>query len=172
LYPERIREPLISTPPGGCINFHPAPLPDYRGFAVYNFGILNGEDTWAVTAHYVDPTFDTGDIIRALRFPIDPLTETPASLRRTCQAHLLILLEDIVTSLKANEPLERVPQGEGTTYHRRLIETHRFIEPGDSAELVHRKIRAFWCPPYGEEFTLVDRHILGQLARTREPTEG
>jgi methionyl-tRNA formyltransferase len=177
LYPARIREPLISAPTRGCINFHPAPLPAYRGFAVYNFGILNGEDTWGVTAHYVDGTFDTGDLIETLSFPIDPDTETPESLRRISQAKLLELFDDIMGRLAQGVPLPRAPQGEGTTYHRRLIDQHRFIAPQDSAEVVHRKIRAFWCPPYdgaaveidGEEFTLVNREVLRQLAAAARP---
>ena len=80
-----------------------------------------------------------------------------------------------MSSLAQGVTPARTPQGEGTTYHRRLIDQHRFITPEDSAEVVHRKIRAFWCPPYdgaaieidGEEFTLVNREVLRQLAEAK-----
>ncbi len=42
LYWRRIREPLISLGSSGCLNFHPAPLPDFRGLAGYNVAILEG----------------------------------------------------------------------------------------------------------------------------------
>lgn len=41
LYPNKIRKPLIENPSFGCINFHPAILPDWRGTAGYNVAILN-----------------------------------------------------------------------------------------------------------------------------------
>ena len=42
LYWRLIREPLISLGRIGCLNFHPAPLPDLRGLGGYNVAILEG----------------------------------------------------------------------------------------------------------------------------------
>ncbi|NQV00348.1 MAG: hypothetical protein HQ538_06440 [Parcubacteria group bacterium] len=47
----------------GVINLHPAPLPKYRGCNSYTHAIMNQEDTYSVTMHYVDPTIDTGPVI-------------------------------------------------------------------------------------------------------------
>ena len=41
LYWRKIRKPLIEGPRYGCINFHPAILPDWRGCGGYNIAILN-----------------------------------------------------------------------------------------------------------------------------------
>ena len=54
-----------------CLNFHPAPLPDIRGLGGYNVAILEDFAEWGVSAHFVDEEFDTGDLVRVDRFPID-----------------------------------------------------------------------------------------------------
>ena len=80
LYPRRIREPVLSLGRIGCLNFHPAPLPDFRGVGGYNVAILEGLDEWGVSCHFVDETFDTGDIVEVERFSIDPDAHTALSL--------------------------------------------------------------------------------------------
>ncbi len=54
LYWRKLKKEFLSTPSLGAINFHPAPLPDYKGTAGYNLAILNRMDEWAATAHYMD----------------------------------------------------------------------------------------------------------------------
>ena len=54
LFWNRIREPLISLGRIGCLNFHPAPLPDFRGVGGYNVAILEGLREWGVSCHFVD----------------------------------------------------------------------------------------------------------------------
>ena len=76
LYWKKIKEPLISSPRLGCINFHPAILPDWKGMAGYNIAILNKLKEWGATAHYVDHDIDTGEIIRVFRFSFDYRLET------------------------------------------------------------------------------------------------
>ena len=63
LYSRKIRKPMIENPQYGCINFHPAILPDWKGCGGYNIAILKKLPQWGVTAHYVDETIDTGKII-------------------------------------------------------------------------------------------------------------
>jgi methionyl-tRNA formyltransferase len=68
-----------------------------------------------------------------------------------------------------------VPQGEGRYVSRADFEKLRRIQPDDSAEIIARKIRAFWYPPNsgaavvidGKEFTLIDKNILDSLADNR-----
>ena len=72
LFWKLIREPLISLGRVGCLNFHPAPLPDFRGVGGYNVAILEGLSSWGVSCHFVDERFDTGDVVEVERFPIDP----------------------------------------------------------------------------------------------------
>ena len=93
LYWKRIRRPLIELGRVGCLNFHPAPLPDMRGVGGYNVAVLEGMSEWGVSCHFVDDGFDTGDIVQVDRFPIDPDRATALSLDLTSQRRLQALFE-------------------------------------------------------------------------------
>ena len=80
LFWKKIKEPLITIPKYGCINFHPAILPDWRGLGGYNIAILNKLKEWGASAHYVDKNIDTGNIIRVYKFNFDYRIETAKSL--------------------------------------------------------------------------------------------
>src|SRR5665811_2154532 len=89
LYWRKLRGDFLTKPSLGVINFHPAPLPEYKGTAGYNMAILDGREDWAVTAHYVDASIDTGKIIETEKFPINKDSETAKSLEEKCQTCLL-----------------------------------------------------------------------------------
>jgi methionyl-tRNA formyltransferase len=170
LFWKRIREPLISLGQIGCLNFHPAPLPDFRGVGGYNVAILEGIAEWGVSCHFVDERLDTGDLVEVERFAIDPETETALSLDVRSQKRLLGLFERVLGAALRGEELPRRPQGEGRYVSRADLEELRSVQPGDDVE---RKLRAFWYPPWpgavveveGRRLTLVDEPLLGELAR-------
>jgi methionyl-tRNA formyltransferase len=172
LFWNRIREPLISGPAAGCLNFHPAPLPDMRGVGGYNVAILEGFPEWGVSAHFVDEDIDTGDLVAVERFPIDAQSETALSLDVTSQERLLELYRDVVDRVREGEELTRTPQGGGRYVSREELEGLRHVRPGDD---VARKIRAFWYPPHpgavvevdGQAMTLVDAGLLHELAEVQ-----
>jgi methionyl-tRNA formyltransferase len=165
-----IREPLISLGRVGCLNFHPAPLPDFRGVGGYNLAILEGLRSWGVSCHYVDEHFDTGDLVEVERFPIDHESETAFSLDLKSQEHLLGLFERVLGRALAGEELPRSPQGEGRYLSRAEFEELRVVRAGDD---LPRKLRAFWYPPWpgavievdGRRLTLVDDALLADMAR-------
>ena len=168
LFWKRIREPLISGPRIGCLNFHPAPLPDMRGLGGYNIAIAEGRPEWGVSAHFVDERFDTGDLVAVERFPIAP-AETAFSLDLKSQERLYELFAGVADRVLGGEELPRTPQGEGRYVSREEFEELRRIRPGDDVE---RKVRAFWYPPYpgatvevdGRELSVVDERLLAELA--------
>jgi methionyl-tRNA formyltransferase len=170
LFWQLIREPLISLGAIGCLNFHPAPLPDFRGVGGYNVAILEGLDEWGVSCHFVDERFDTGDVVAVQRFPIDPEGETAHSLDVRSQERLLSLFQEVTATALAGGELPRTPQGEGRYVTREEFEGLRRIRPGDDVE---RKLRAFWYPPHagatveveGQDLTVVDERLLDELAR-------
>jgi methionyl-tRNA formyltransferase len=169
LFWKRIREPLLSLGRVGCLNFHPAPLPDLRGLGGYNVAILEGRPEWGVSCHFVDETFDTGDLVEVVRFPIDRRNETAFSLDLRSQERLLDLFQRVMAKALAGEELPRQPQGEGRYVDRAEFESLRVVRPGDDLE---RKLRAFWYPPHpgavlevdGRQVTLVDGQLLAEVA--------
>jgi methionyl-tRNA formyltransferase len=170
LFWKRIEAPLIERPRIGCLNFHPAPLPDMRGVGGYNVAILEGRPDWGVSCHFVDRDFDTGDLVAVDRFDYDPETATAFSLDLESQQRLLCVFQDVIGRVLAGEELPREPQGDGRYVSRAELEALRQLRPGDD---VDRKLRAFWYPPWpgatiemdGRELTLVDDRLMKQVAR-------
>ena len=169
LFWKRIREPLISLGRLGCLNFHPAPLPDVRGLGGYNMAVLEELEEWGVSCHFVDEQFDTGDLVRVDRFLIDPDTATAWSVDLDSQERLYELFTSVLSSALAGEELPRSPQGEGRYISGDEMDAMRRIGPGDD---VGRKLRAFWYPPWpgalleveGHDLTVVDERLLAELA--------
>jgi methionyl-tRNA formyltransferase len=169
LFWKRIREPLISAGRVGCLNFHPAPLPDLRGLGGYNVAVLEGRQEWGVSCHFVEETLDTGDLVAVDRFPIDSDAATAFSLDLQSQERLLELFKDVMSRALEGEELPRSPQGEGRYVSRDELEQMRRVRPGDDLD---RKLRAFWYPPWpgavveveGKTLTLVDERLLADVA--------
>lgn len=169
LYPRLIREPVLSLGRIGCLNFHPAPLPDFRGVGGYNVAILEGRREWGVSCHFVDEHFDTGDLVEVERFPIDPDAHTALSLDLESGQRLVGLFGRVMDRALAGEEVPRAPQGEGRYVSRDEFERLRVVQPGDDLD---RKLRAFWYPPYrgavlnvdGRRLTLVDDALLEEVA--------
>jgi len=170
LFWSRIKEPLISSPRFGCINFHPAILPDWKGLAGYNIAILNKLTEWGATAHVVDDNIDTGPIIKVKRFNFDYQVETAYSLEKKTQVIQSELYKEVLTKINEQKGVHGpFLSNKGGTYVSRteMLEMMR-IRPGDDVSL---KTRAFWFPPYhgayteisGKKYTLVDDAILQQL---------
>ncbi|QBJ61974.1 formyltransferase family protein [Pseudoalteromonas sp. DL-6] len=170
LFWRKLKEGLIHSPKLKTINFHPAPLPEYKGTAGYNLAILDGLDEWSMTAHYVDEEIDTGEIIELQRFSICKDTETAQSLEKISQEYLFKLFVNVVERvLETKGILPTTPNHGGRYISRADMESMKEIKEGDD---ISRKIRAFWFPPYdgayitigGNKFTLVDEYILNSLA--------
>jgi len=174
LYWRKIRRPLIELPKYGCINFHPAILPDWRGCGGYNVAILNGLTQWGGTAHYVNESIDTGGIIKVSRFPMDPDAETVVTLERKTQETLMELYREVILSVREKGvlPSEAQDMSAGVYISRQQMEDMKAIDLNkDNALTIDRKIRAFWFPPYdganivvdGKRYTLLNSDILKTL---------
>jgi methionyl-tRNA formyltransferase len=171
LYWRKLKDQFLTVPRFGVVNFHPAPLPEYKGVGGYNLAILNALPSWSVTAHFVDATIDTGPIIGELSFKIDPSHETAQSLERTSQVWLRQLFEATVAKILAcPDCVSTIPNGPGRYVSRPELEGMKKVD--FAKDDVDRKVRAFWFPPYdgayvehnGQKFTLANRSILESLA--------
>jgi len=171
LFWKKIKKPLIDLPRIGCINFHSAPLPEFRGVNGYSFAIFQDLPYWGVSAHFVDESIDSGDIIEVIKFEIDPKNETSFSLEQKSQVFLLELFKKVITNALSNNSLPRSSQHNGKYYSKTDFEKLRKINPQDTLEEIEKKIRAFWYPPYGgayielhgKEFTIIDEKLLAEI---------
>ncbi|MCH8922730.1 MAG: hypothetical protein IIA67_06235 [Planctomycetes bacterium] len=174
LFPERVQLPLLGLPKIAAINLHPAPLPEYGGMSGYNDAILDGRETYGVTAHHMDETFDTGDIILKKEFPFDCNTVTAVELERMTRPCLAQTFRELVAMIDAGEPLPRIPQGETRYINRQQFEASKILDlANETAQSLERKARAFWYPPYdgahfvidGQKFSIVPNQELARLAK-------
>jgi phosphoribosylglycinamide formyltransferase-1 len=86
-----IPENILKVYKGRIVNIHPALLPRYGGKGMYgdhvhNTVIKNGEKESGITIHFVNESYDEGDIIFQARCKIDS-SDTPDSLAQ--KIHLL-----------------------------------------------------------------------------------
>jgi len=173
LYWKKIRPELINFPKLGCINFHPAPLPDFRGVAGYSIAILENLDYWGVSAHFIDEEIDTGDIIKVKKFKINSKKETSFSLEQKTQVKLLELFQNVINQILIRKKLPRKKQNKkkGKYISKKYFENQRIIKNNDTSKTIERKIRAFWYPPFpgasiiikNEEYTVINNIILKDL---------
>jgi len=148
LYPKKIDAKLIELPKKGCINFHPAPLPEFRGVSPYCFGILEDFPNWGVTSHFIDKEFDTGDIIKVKKFDVNLKEETSFSLEQKSQIFLFKLFKEIINMVLEDTNLPRIKQTSGRYFSYEKFEKLRQINEDDSIEVINKKIRAFWHPQF------------------------
>lgn len=170
LYWKKLKDEFLSEPVKGIINFHPAPLPEYKGTGGYNLAILESRTSWAVTAHYIDENIDTGRIIECFSFNIDQENETAVSLEEKSMIEIEGLAKKItIRAVNEDSYLPSIKNEGGRYISRDEMEAMKAVLPGDD---VDRKIRAFWFPPYDgayieieqKKYTLVSREILEKIA--------
>lgn len=92
---------LLTMPVLGAINCHAGKLPFYRGRNVLNWVLINDENEFGVSVHYIDEGIDTGDIIRQECFPITDKDTYKTILERAyeaCAQLLDIAIHDISTN--------------------------------------------------------------------------
>lgn len=174
LYWRKIRKTLITLPRYGCINFHPAILPDWRGCGGYNIAILNQLSTWGATAHYVDENIDTGDVIRIYKFNFDYRLETAYSLEKKTQNIQMSLYKSVILDVLKHGKLKVTVQDKVQGCYiskQEMIRMMKIDIDNISAKELDNKIRAFWFPPYngagfeidGKFYTLINEEILHTL---------
>jgi len=115
-WPKIVKEPLLSLPKYGFLNFHPSYLPYNRG-KHYNFWALVEQCPFGVTLHLVDSGVDTGPVVAQRILPYD-WTDTGQTLYERAQSEIVALFRDTYPSLR-DEPVRGNPQNldEGS-FHR------------------------------------------------------
>lgn len=123
-----------------AVNFHPSPLPLGRGPYPLFQAILDDLQEWGMTAHTLEPAFDTGAILAQKRFPLSP-TETHDTLLAKCQMAAKAIAAELAEDLPRLWR-EAEPQGPGT-YWPRVTQSQRSVDWTGRVQDVLRTIRAF-----------------------------
>lgn len=141
----------------------------------YNITIFNKLSKWEASAHYVDDTIDTGEIITTFRFDFDYRFETAQSLEKN-QTLLCDLYKSVNMDVFTGKDLTPncISNTGGINISRQEMNAMKKIDP--EKDDIALKARSFWFPPYtaayveiqGKAYTIVDEFMLSQL---REPDQ-
>lgn len=107
-YGKILPQSVLDIPPLGCINIHGSLLPKLRGAAPVQWAILNGFSETGVTAQYLSAGVDEGDVIDAIKTPIDPAESAGALMDRLAILGAELLCSTIRSIAKGN--VTRTPQ--------------------------------------------------------------
>lgn len=89
-YPQIFGERLLAAAPRGAVNFHPSLLPKFRGAHPHFWAIATGEAQSGVTAHFMTPRLDDGDVIAQRGFVIADLTYSQLYARINAETPALV----------------------------------------------------------------------------------
>jgi methionyl-tRNA formyltransferase len=93
--PYILKEPLLKTPPLGCVNMHHAPLPRYKGMMPTFWQLYQGEKRVGITIHTMTPKIDEGQALFQAELDIQPGESLDHLIRRSkrhgarCMAQVL-----------------------------------------------------------------------------------
>lgn len=116
-FSKRIPKEMLDLVPMGFINCHPSLLPDYRGGNPYFHIVNNGEKMSGVTLHFMDETFDTGDIIAQRRFELEPY-ETMGTLFNKTNFMIADMLTNVLKEMEKGTPIKRFAQDKLASYKK------------------------------------------------------
>ena len=161
------KQEYIDKPQHGIINFHAAPLPEFRGSATPAFAILNEVAEFGVTYHRVSEKLDAGPIIHGEKFLISP-DATSNEVDSLCiekgedvlkkYAKLWI---DLEFQLKENL-ITTLP------YKRSALELYRKIDISWPQKKIWNHVRAFdWESVLNPAYTELDGKRVYLFARPR-----
>jgi len=156
---------VIGAAARGAFNLHNARLPDYRGHGTISHAILNGEQTYATTIHWMVPEVDRGDIVCEQEVSIEK-NETALSLYGKTREASIENFQRFLPMLSQPGGPPRIPMRQGGKFYGKfsLAPLKHIRNPIDSVE-VDRKSRAFHFPPHEPAYILVGdaRHYVSPV---------
>ena len=159
---DRIPKAILEYAIIGGMNLHLAPLPMYRGCNTFSHAIINGDEEYWVTMHWMSPEFDAGEIIATgTHVKID--NKTAKQLYDEVMPTAFELFKEVIDRVLRGEQLEKIPQeemGEPHYYYRKELRKIKKIKAKDleniDPELLERIARGCWFPPFEPAYIELD----------------
>ena len=134
---------ILAMPRLGCINVHGSLLPQYRGAAPIQWGIVNGDRKTGITTMLMDVGMDTGDMLLKTETDIGLLDNAHDVAVRLSSQGADLLLETLLQL--EQDRITPTPQDNSQATHARLIEKSDFaIDWSQTALDIHNQIRGFF----------------------------
>ena len=145
-----MKKDIIQSAPKGFINCHAGALPFYRGRNPLNWALINGDKSFGVTVHYIDPGIDSGDIIARKAIAITEEDSYATLLEKAyaeCPLVLLQALDEIAEGRAVRISQAQIhPVG---FYCGRRREGDEWIDWSLSSRRIHDFIRGLSFPGPG-----------------------
>ncbi len=154
-YGQILKRPLLECARIMPVNVHGSLLPKFRGAAPIQRAILEGERQTGITIMEMDEGMDTGPILLMEGLKIGE-NETFGELHDRMAALGARLLIEALHGILTGELQPREQPKEGISYAPPIRKEELEIDWGQSAQVIHRQIRAFDPVPgayttYGDE---------------------
>ncbi len=148
-YGPLLKKEILNIPRLGCINLHNGDLPRYGGCGPVYHAMLNGEEQMAVTLHYMDENFDTGNIIAKKKVKIEENENSEELFEKVTLAGFELFKEQYY--LIEENKNSRTPQTGNKLYYGMHVfdfgdPNQRLIQWDEDAKNIHNKIRTFTFP--------------------------
>lgn len=135
-----LKPALLSIPRLVAINLHASLLPAYRGKHPVFWALRNGERQTGLTAHVMDPHFDTGDILYQVRVRTRKKDTVTTLYDRIIEKSVPVVPRLIADVTQGT--LHRIPQPEtGASYFSSVSDEHFHLDWSRPAEDLRRWIQ-------------------------------
>ena len=139
-YGRILPQKILDVPTLGCVNIHASLLPQYRGSAPYQWAVLDGLTETGVTAQHMALKMDAGDVIDAVKTPIDPNETAGALLDRLAELGA-DLLSRTLTRFLSGKPAGVPQEEENVSFAPMLDKAMCPIDWSRTAQQVHNHVR-------------------------------
>jgi len=102
-YPRKIPKELLNIPKIAFVNYHPGPLPKYKGPNESDDAIKNKEIHWGVTLHHMNEEYDSGKIIKILNFDLHEPPTSREELGAVSHYFLFKLFKETIEDIHMNK---------------------------------------------------------------------
>lgn len=172
-YHEILGPPALRKAREITVNYHMAPLPEYRGCNQFSFAIVHADQEFGTTLHRMSEAVDAGEIIAERRFEIPAGCFVDELYRMTCEQTLRLFRDTLPRLVDGH--YELVPQekliqaGRQCSRHlRREIDDLKRIELDWEAERIERHVRATCMPGFPPPYCMIGGRRFDLICRPEE----
>ena len=141
-YGKIINERILKLPKFFSLNIHASILPKWRGAAPIQRSILNGDNETGISIIVVEPKLDSGPIVLSKKIKINRNDNTGFLYKKLSTLGSKLILEAISNISKNNYTLIKQDEAK-SSYAKKISKTETKISWTDSAQSIHRMVRAF-----------------------------
>lgn len=148
-----LSEKILQAVDGFSLNLHNARLPAYKGYNSIGHAILNGDDTYQSTLHWMTEKVDSGDFAYVEEVRIDPCDTAKSLYEKTIHSCAKIGKKLFDTLDRGDVPPRTpMPPGPGVFYGKGTIKELLDVTRVEDPERRARIARAAYYPPHNNAY--------------------